>query len=213
MNTTTRVLITAILCVTAVACTKKVKEDPNTDATDSTTSGGTTNTGTGTVTDNGPIRTGAYGPGDLDTDACLRQRVVYFDLDQDALKPEFQNIVACHAKYLRDRPSARMTLEGNAANTTSVWANVAAMRCRHRCRRTVVPAARSRSSATAKSARPAPTPAKTAGAAIAGSRSSTPRSDAFAWGIVRDAPSRPRPARVHRRRVFFVTLLAWVVPS
>ena len=116
MNTTTRVLLTAILCVTAVACTKKVKEDPDTTATDSTTSGGTTNngTGTGTVTDNGPVRTGAYGPNDLDTDACLRQRVVYFDLDQDSLKPEFQAIVACHAKYLRDRPSARMTLEAHA---------------------------------------------------------------------------------------------------
>jgi len=57
---------------------------------------------------------GAYTPEDLNTDACLRQRVVYFDLDQDALKPEFQAIMGCHAKYLRDRPSSRMTLEGNA---------------------------------------------------------------------------------------------------
>ena len=113
MKKITRVLLTAILCVTAVACTKKVKENPDTSATDSGNSG-STNTGTGTVTDTGPVRTGAYGPGDLDTDACLRQRVVYFDLDQDALKPEFQNIVACHAKYLRDRPSARMTLEAHA---------------------------------------------------------------------------------------------------
>jgi peptidoglycan-associated lipoprotein len=55
-----------------------------------------------------------YGPGDLDTDACLRQRVVSFDYDQDALRPEFQAAMACHAKYLRDRPSSRMTLEGNA---------------------------------------------------------------------------------------------------
>ena len=113
MKKITRVLLTAILCVTAVACTKKVKENPDTSATDSVSSG-PTNTGTGTVTDTGPVRTGAFGPGDLDTDACLRQRVVYFDLDQDALKPEFQNIVACHAKYLRDRPSARMTLEAHA---------------------------------------------------------------------------------------------------
>jgi peptidoglycan-associated lipoprotein len=123
MNTTTRVLITAILCVTAVACTKKVKENPDTSATDSVSSG-STDTGTGAVTDNGPVRTGAYGPGDLDTDACLRQRTVYFDLDQDALKPEFQAIVACHAKYLRDRPSARMTLEGNADERGSREYNV-----------------------------------------------------------------------------------------
>lgn len=123
MNTTTRVLLTAILCVTAAACTKKVKENPDTSATQSGNTS-STNTGTDTVTDNGPIRTGAYGPGDLDTDACLRQRVVYFDLDQDALKPEFQNIVACHAKYLRDRPSARMTLEGNADERGSREYNV-----------------------------------------------------------------------------------------
>jgi peptidoglycan-associated lipoprotein len=120
MNTTTRVLLTAILCVTAAACSKKVKENPDTSATDS----GSSSTGTGTVTDSGPVRTGAYGPGDLDTDACLRQRVVYFDLDQDALKPEFQDIVSCHAKYLRDRPSARMTLEGNADERGSREYNV-----------------------------------------------------------------------------------------
>src|SRR5690606_11049010 len=60
-----------------------------------------------------PTTSGLYGPDDLDTDACLRQRVVYFDFDQDAVKPEFQAIMACHAKYLRDRPSARITLQGN----------------------------------------------------------------------------------------------------
>ena len=35
-------------------------------------------------------------------------------IDQDVLKPEFAAIVSCHSKYLRDRPSARITLEGNA---------------------------------------------------------------------------------------------------
>ena len=102
MNTTARILLAAALCTVAVACSKKVKEAPP------------------VATEVPPAATepapgaGMYGPEDLDTDACLRQRVVYFDLDQDALRPEFQNIVACHAKYLRDRPSSRMTLEGNA---------------------------------------------------------------------------------------------------
>ncbi|MGH8031741.1 MAG: peptidoglycan-associated lipoprotein Pal [Luteimonas sp.] len=105
MNTTTRVLLTAVLCTAAVACSKKVKEVPP-PMTDGPS--------TGTVDQTPPTTAGAYGPGDLDTDACLRQRVVYFDLDQDALRPEFQAAMACHAKYLRDRPSARMTLEGNA---------------------------------------------------------------------------------------------------
>jgi peptidoglycan-associated lipoprotein len=102
MNATTRVLLTALMCAAAVACSKKVKEVPP------------------TVTEVPPTTTepapgaGMYGPEDLDTDACLRQRVVYFDFDQDALRPEFQAAMACHAKYLRDRPSSRMSLEGNA---------------------------------------------------------------------------------------------------
>lgn len=112
MNNATRLLLTATLCIVAAACTKKVKEDPNTGQP--VDGGGSSTPSTGGVVDSGPTRSGAYGPGDLDTDSCLRQRVVYFDFDQDALKPEFQAIVACHAKYLRDRPSSRMSLEGNA---------------------------------------------------------------------------------------------------
>ena len=105
MNTTTRVVMLSLLSVAVLAgCKKTVKETPPAD-----TGAGTTAPVTDTTT-----TAGAYGPNDLDTDACLRQRVVYFDLDQDALKPEFQAIVGCHAKYLRDRPSSRMSLEGNA---------------------------------------------------------------------------------------------------
>ena len=102
-----KLLLTAAFCVLAVACSKKVKEAPPSDTTGSTGS-------TGPATDYGTPAPGAFGPNDLDSDACLRQRVVYFDLDQDALRPEFQSIVACHAKYLGDRPSSRMNLEGNA---------------------------------------------------------------------------------------------------
>ena len=103
MNTTTRVLLAAALVASLAACSKKVKEEPvvvdTVDETDRTEQ----------VVDDGK-----YTEGDLDTDSCLRQRVVYFDYDQDALKPEFEAIMACHAKYLQDRPSSRITLEGNA---------------------------------------------------------------------------------------------------
>ena len=106
MNNAARILLVAVLCTAAVACSKKVKETAPTD------------TGTGPTTtqpggDTGPVASGAYGPNDLDTDACLRQRVVYFDLDKEDVKPEFQAIMACHAKYLRDRPSSRITLQGH----------------------------------------------------------------------------------------------------
>ena len=105
MNNTTRVLMLSLMSVAVLAgCKKAVKPEAPAPV----------DTGTSTTTPTGPSTSGLYGPGDLDTDACLRQRVVYFDLDQDALKPEFQAIVGCHAKYLRDRPSARITLQGNA---------------------------------------------------------------------------------------------------
>jgi len=103
MKTTTRVMLAVLLCTAAVACSKKVKEEAPVD----------TGPSTGTVAPTAPTA-GAYGPADLDSDACLRQRVVYFDLDQDNLRPEFQAIMACHAKYLRDRSSARISLEGHA---------------------------------------------------------------------------------------------------
>ena len=102
MNATSRVLLVALLCTAAVACSKKVKEAPPVADT-------TPPPVTQPVTDDG-----LYGPEDLDTDSCLRQRTIYFDFDQDTLRPEFQAAMACHAKYLRDRPTARLTLEGNA---------------------------------------------------------------------------------------------------
>ncbi|MDI9238877.1 peptidoglycan-associated lipoprotein Pal [Lysobacter sp. LF1] len=103
MNNTTRILLAAVLCTAAVACTKKVKEEAPAETTPPPP-----------VQTEQPATSGVFGPNDLDTDACLRQRVVYFDFDQDTLRPEFQAIVGCHAKYLRDRPSSRMTLEGHA---------------------------------------------------------------------------------------------------
>ena len=100
MNTTLRVLIAATTVVALAACTKKTKPEETTQVTPPATTA--------------PVSDGRYTPADLDTDSCLRQRTVYFDFDQDTLRPEFQAIMACHAKYLNDRPEARITLEGNA---------------------------------------------------------------------------------------------------
>ena len=101
MNTSTRVLLVSFLSIVALAgCSKKVKEAPVAETTPTAP--------TAPVADDG-----VYGPEDLDTDACLRQRVIHFDFDQYTVKPEYQAVIACHAKYLRDRPSARQNLEGH----------------------------------------------------------------------------------------------------
>ncbi|MGA0586134.1 peptidoglycan-associated lipoprotein Pal [Dyella sp. KRB-257] len=102
MNKTVRVALVALLCVGAAACSKKqeVKQPPAPQPEPAPVTQPAQNDG-------------KYTPADLDTDACLRQRVVYFDFDKTEIKPEFQQIVACHAKYLQDRPEAHVRLEGN----------------------------------------------------------------------------------------------------
>ena len=109
MKTNKSVLIMAAVCIALAGCAKKNVKD-----NDAGNNMSSTQTPTTTTNPIGPETAGRYTPADLDTDSCLRQRVVYFDLDQDTLKPEFQAIIACHAKYLMDRPDSRMTLEGNA---------------------------------------------------------------------------------------------------
>ena len=102
MNKTVRIALVALLCVGAAACTKKAEvKAPPAPAPEPA------------VAPQAPVSNGKYTPADLNTDACLKQRVVYFDFDKSEIKPEFQQIMACHAKYLQDRPTAPIRLEGN----------------------------------------------------------------------------------------------------
>jgi len=97
-----------IILTTALASTALLVGCTNTKKPPATTGGGET-----TTTTSGANNGGKYTPGDRDTDACLRQRVVYFDFDKSEIKPEFQAQIACHAAYLKQFPGARVTLEGN----------------------------------------------------------------------------------------------------
>jgi len=49
-----------------------------------------------------------------DPNSLLSKRVVYFDFDKSDIKDEYRDIIAAHAAYLAEHPSARVTLEGNA---------------------------------------------------------------------------------------------------
>lgn len=105
MNTSLRLAIAALLCVTAVGCASKKPKG----GTDSGTAGG----GSSATTDR-PSEAGGYKESDLNSDSCLRQRVIYFDLDKTEIKGEFQAQIACHAKFIRQFPNYNVTLEGNA---------------------------------------------------------------------------------------------------
>ncbi|HVV95515.1 MAG TPA: peptidoglycan-associated lipoprotein Pal [Rhodanobacteraceae bacterium] len=103
MKNISRVIFAAILVAGVAACAKKnTKPAPPVEETPPPT------------TTEPMESTGKYTRDSLDTDSCLRQRVVYFDLDRTEIKPEFQAQIACHAAYLRQFPEARVRLEGNA---------------------------------------------------------------------------------------------------
>lgn len=50
-----------------------------------------------------------------DQDAAMRQanRIVYFDYDSYAIRPEFQSVIEAHAKYLKTDKSKKVALEGH----------------------------------------------------------------------------------------------------
>jgi peptidoglycan-associated lipoprotein len=102
MNNTVRIAFSVLLVAGVAACAKKKVKPPVVDNTPP-------------ATETHPMEnTGRYTRDSLDTDSCLRQRVVYFDLDKTEIKSEFQEQIACHAEYLKQFPDARVTLEGNA---------------------------------------------------------------------------------------------------
>ena len=121
MNQTFRVAVAALLCVGVAACAKKttVKQPETTPERQASTERATS---------------GKYTRDSLDTDACLRQRVVYFDFDK--ARSSRNSRWPAMPSTLRQFPDARVSLEGNAdrrtRSTTSVSASAAATPCRAR---------------------------------------------------------------------------------
>ena len=104
MNNPMRLILSVALLASLTACkTTETKPPPPEDTTPPVATTETT-----------PVDDGKFDASDLDSDSCLRQRVVYFDFDKAEIRAEAQAILACHGKYLTDRPSAAMTLEGHA---------------------------------------------------------------------------------------------------
>ena len=49
----------------------------------------------------------------LEPDLTIKSKVIYFDYDSSAIKPEFQAVVESHARLLRAEKSRRVALEGH----------------------------------------------------------------------------------------------------
>ncbi|HET6545945.1 MAG TPA: peptidoglycan-associated lipoprotein Pal [Rhodanobacteraceae bacterium] len=103
MKNITRVVLASVLLVGVAACAKKQQVKPVEEAAPPPP-----------VTTAPAEETGRYTRDSLDSDSCLRQRVIYFDFDRSEIRPEFQAQIACHAEYLKQFPDASVRLEGNA---------------------------------------------------------------------------------------------------
>jgi len=59
-----------------------------------------------------------------DPNSILSKRQVYFDYDKFDIKDEYKGLVEAHAKFLRENPSAKMLIQGNADERGSREYNV-----------------------------------------------------------------------------------------
>ncbi len=107
MNSLTRVSLAAVLSIGLAACASKQEVKPQPPAPPPPPPP------PAKVVPAPPAGPARFTPADLETNPCLRTRSIYFDFDKSNIKPKFDNIVACQAKYLVDNPTARVTLEGN----------------------------------------------------------------------------------------------------
>jgi len=60
-----------------------------------------------------------------DPNNLLSHRIVYFDFDKSAIKPEFQALIAAHASFLKKYPQAHVVLQGNTDERGSREYNLA----------------------------------------------------------------------------------------
>ena len=113
-----RLLVVVGLVALLSACGSAVKLDnvPVEDRTGTASSAATD--AAGNNANGAAVGTGAVASVDLSKsaqDAAMQaaNRVVYFDFDSFAIRPEFQTVIESHAKYIRADKSRRVVIEGH----------------------------------------------------------------------------------------------------
>ena len=81
--------------------------------------------GTVTTVDTGTIDSSKLPPELTDPKSILSKRSVYFDYDRFDIKPEFNNLVTAHARFLVDNRQFKMMIQGNTDDRGSREYNLA----------------------------------------------------------------------------------------
>lgn len=109
------ILITAIF-LAACGSTVPLSDVPVTDATSKAVSGADGGANGSGVNGNGvaPVDLGANSASAI---SPSEPRVVYFDYDSYVIKPEFQSVIAAHARFVKAHPGLKLAIEGHTDET------------------------------------------------------------------------------------------------
>lgn len=109
-------IVCAVVLLVGCGTTVPLSDVPVTDASPKVVSGtGADATGTG-VKANGvaPVDLGA---GSMQANVPSEPRIVYFDYDSFVVKPEFQSVIAAHARFAKAQPTRKLAIEGHTDET------------------------------------------------------------------------------------------------
>lgn len=106
--TTTALLITSALFLSACSTTPTADNQANAGSANSANSANTQSVSNGSATTASTAK-----PAAAALNIIPIKRSVFFDFDKSDIKPEYQSLVEDHAKYLSANPSAKATIQGN----------------------------------------------------------------------------------------------------
>ncbi|MCF6287994.1 MAG: peptidoglycan-associated lipoprotein Pal [Proteobacteria bacterium] len=114
-----KLTVVILICSVMVACKPKDKKVIDTDTDNNIADVSDTDTTTSPLTsftvDGQTFYDICCDPEHLDNpESLLSQRVILFAYDQATVESKYRDIIAIHAKYLSQNPSAKMVLEGHA---------------------------------------------------------------------------------------------------
>lgn len=111
-------ILAGLVSIMLIACGTSVplSDVPVVDATSNST--GVESGGAAGAAGSGVQGGGGVAPSDMantvpPTLMAVESRLVYFDYDSFVIKPEFQELIAAHARFLRTQPTRKVAIEGH----------------------------------------------------------------------------------------------------
>lgn len=108
-----RFFVLSLLSILLVGCgsTVPLSDVPVADASSSNVAAANAGSGSGAVKSGG-ASSSDLGAGGL-ASASAAQRTVYFDYDSYVIKPEFQSLIANHARFIKSQGARKIAIEGH----------------------------------------------------------------------------------------------------